>query len=286
MRNDFAALILTHGRPEKVLTYKTLRRSGYTGKIFLVVDNFDTRLKEYQDRYGSEVVVFDKYEAAKITDPMDNFGGLRGVVYARNAAWGIAKSLGLKYFIALDDDYRCFQFRFDPNLEYRPRVCKRLDTVLLAMLKFLEASGAYSIAVAQGGDFIGGEGNQNAEDLRLTRKCMNSFLCSVDRPFAFSGRINEDVNAYTGPASIGKLFFTTYQVSLEQVQTQSSAGGLTEIYLDLGTYVKSFYSVMAMPSAVKVKVLKDRENSRLHHSIAWKNCVPMILRENVRKSSN
>lgn len=33
MRDDFCAFILTHGRPDKVLTYRTLRRAGYTGKI-------------------------------------------------------------------------------------------------------------------------------------------------------------------------------------------------------------------------------------------------------------
>ncbi|MBF8851426.1 hypothetical protein FC325_12155 [Escherichia coli] len=41
MRDDFCAFILTHGRPDKVLTYRTLRRAGYTGKIFIVVDDED-----------------------------------------------------------------------------------------------------------------------------------------------------------------------------------------------------------------------------------------------------
>lgn len=31
MRDDFCAFILTHGRPDKVLTYRTLRRAGYGG---------------------------------------------------------------------------------------------------------------------------------------------------------------------------------------------------------------------------------------------------------------
>ncbi|HAW2119452.1 TPA: hypothetical protein JLO65_002875 [Escherichia coli] len=32
MRDDFCAFILTHGRPDKVLTYRTLRRAGYNQK--------------------------------------------------------------------------------------------------------------------------------------------------------------------------------------------------------------------------------------------------------------
>lgn len=285
MRSDFAALILTHNRADRVFTYETLRRHGYTGKVVIVIDDSDPAMHEYLERFGREVAIFSKAEAAKYTDPGDNFGGMRGVLYARNASFKIARDLGLKYFIQLDDDYRSFTFRFNRTLDYAPKACRDLDTVFSAMTDFLEESGAHSVCMAQGGDFIGGSENPQAERLGLTRKAMNSFVCSTDRPFTFMGRINEDVNAYTAHGATGKLFFTTYQVSLGQTQTQTNSGGLTEIYLDLGTFVKSFYSVMYLPSAVKVKVLQDRGNPRLHHAISWNHCVPKILRESHRKGA-
>lgn len=37
MRDDFCAFILTHGRPDKVLTYRTLRRAGYRGPCLIQV---------------------------------------------------------------------------------------------------------------------------------------------------------------------------------------------------------------------------------------------------------
>ncbi len=280
---NFAAFILTNNRPDKVVTYDTLRRSGYTGRIVILIDDLDQTRDRYIELYGDHVEVFDKKAAGLITDSGDNFGSLRGVVYARNACFEVAERLGIKYFIQLDDDYRHFQFRFNDRLDYGPKVLKDLDTVFSALLKFYIASGAASIAIAQGGDFIGGDGSPMAEQIKLKRKCMNSFVCSTERPFKFMGRINEDVNAYTRPASTGLLFFTTNQLSLEQTQTQSNSGGLTEIYLDLGTYVKSFYSVMYQPSSIKVKALTDRGNSRLHHSVSWKNTVPVILREEIKK---
>ena len=46
--DDFCAFILTHGRPDKVYTIKSLRDSGYTGKVFLVVDDKDKTLPEYK----------------------------------------------------------------------------------------------------------------------------------------------------------------------------------------------------------------------------------------------
>ena len=38
---EFAAFILTHGRPDNVLTYDSLKKAGYTGRIVLIIDNED-----------------------------------------------------------------------------------------------------------------------------------------------------------------------------------------------------------------------------------------------------
>jgi hypothetical protein len=225
---------------------------------------------------------FNKAKVAKEFDIMENNGSLRGVVYARNASFEIARRLGLKYFMQLDDDYRQFQYRFDGELAYNYKAMENMDRVLEHMLDFFESSGCNSIALAQGGDYIGGDQSANAECIQLKRKCMNSFICSVDRPFKFLGRINEDVNAYVDGGSRGELYFTTNQVSLVQTTTQTNAGGLTELYLDSGTYVKSFYTVMLQPSSAKVKILQAK-NVRLHHSINWNNAVPMIIREEHKK---
>lgn len=53
---------------------------------------------------------------------------------------------------------------------------------------------------------------------------------------------------------------------LEQTDTQKSRGGMTDEYLQSGTYVKSFYSVIGMPSACKVQLLNS-QNPRLHHFV-------------------
>ena len=43
MRNDFAILILTHGRPDNIKTLSSLKRAGYTGKYYIVIDNEDEK---------------------------------------------------------------------------------------------------------------------------------------------------------------------------------------------------------------------------------------------------
>jgi hypothetical protein len=285
---NFAAFILTNGRPDNVITYETLRKSGYTGPIYLLVDDLDSTRERYIEKYGDKVIVFDKKAIAKTFDGGDNFDDMRAIIYARNASFEVAKKLGITYFIQLDDDYSSFRYRYDNLYQYIPSttVLKNLDAVFLALLEFYICSKATSLAMSQGGDFIGGANGSSpfVKGVRLRRKCMNSFICSTERCFKFIGRINEDVNTYTRLASTGSLFFTANQVCLEQKQTQSNPGGMTELYIDSGTYVKSFYSVIYHPSSVTIGVLRGRgKPSRLHHQVKWSRTTPMILRENLKK---
>jgi hypothetical protein len=280
---DFVAFILTHGRPDRVHTFRSLRKSGYTGRVVIVLDNEDKTRAEYEKEFeGTEIYVFDKKAISETFDEGDNFQDRRAIIYARNACFEIAKKLGVRYFIELDDDYGAFQYRFDAVANYRPKAMKTADAVFDAIVKFLKASKCASVAMAQGGDFIGGGEGSFAKSICLHRKAMNTFVCDAENPFQFFGRINEDVNLYTCGGRRGILLFTIPNVSITQKQTQSNAGGMSELYLSSGTYVKSFYSVMYAPSCVKIKDMGP-VHRRLHHSVKWKNAVPCIVGEELRK---
>ena len=281
MRNDFAVFILSHGRAQRVITYDVLRKQGYTGKIYIIIDNLDSQKEEYIDRYGENVIIFDKYEAAKESDVMDSDTDMRIVLFARNECHKIANKLDLTYFLELDDDYTTFRYRDEKNGKLTDEKMENLDAVFDAVIEFLETSGALTVALAQGGDYIGGVGS-SVWTKKLARKAMNSFFCKTDRPFKFLGRINEDVNAYTLLGSQGNLFFTIADMSIEQLTTQANEHGLTDVYLKYGTYVKSFYSVMCMPSAVKISMMGATDR-RIHHCVDWDRCTPMILSDKYKK---
>lgn len=278
----FAAFILTHGRPDNVSTYETLRKCGYTGNIYLIIDNEDQTADQYRLRYGDEnVLMFNKKAISKTFDLADTSNNLQTIVCARNASFQIAKDLGVKYFMQLDDDYNSFQHRYPLNKKLKVIETKSLDSIIKAMINFLNDSGASTVAMAQGGDFIGGlEGA--AIHKPLLRKAMNSFLFKTDNPITFLGRINEDVNTYVLQGSRGKLFFTTTAIMLTQDQTQKNKGGMTETYLESGTYFKSFYTVMMHPSSVTIRTM-GTNNKRLHHHIKWNNTTPKIISEQHRK---
>ena len=283
MNNDFAIFILTHGRPNNVITYETLKKSGYTGKIYIIIDNEDKTQEEYKKNFEN-VIVFDKKEISKTFDQMDNFEDRRAIVYARNASFEIAEKIGVKYFMQMDDDYTLLGYRLEKDGKLIGKKIKNFDLHLNNLLEFyIENKEIKSIAIAQGGDFIGGTNCSVLKSLLAKRKCMNSFICSTERRFLFKGRINEDVNTYTHEGSKGTIFFTFPLLYLNQKVTQTNNGGMTDIYKQNGTYIKSFYSVINQPSSVKVSLINGPSSSRLHHNIKWKNTIPHIIREEYKK---
>jgi len=280
----FAVFILSHGRPDNVITYRTLRSHGYTGKIFIIVDDEDKTIDEYKSTFANEVIVFSKKDYENKFDIMDNFQNNKVIVYARNACYDIARSLGLDYFFEYEDDYTCFQHRFIEGDSLRGKKIENLDSVLNAVITCLDETKVDTIAFAQGGDFIGGAASFDNNTLK--RKAMNSFVFKVnknpEKDIIFIGRMNDDVNTYLTQGKIGRLFFQISDICLVQIATQSNSGGNTEVYKSFGTYVKSFYSVMAAPDCCKIDLM-GRKHKRIHHKINWNNAVPRVIDERHRK---
>jgi hypothetical protein len=281
MENNFAVFILTHGRSENVLTYNTLRKCGYNGKIYLIVDNEDSHIEAYQKNFGNEYVkIFNKKSMADKIDEANNFDNRKVIVHARNYCFELANELNYKYFIQLDDDYYEFIYKFSDTKGQV--LAKDINKVFDLMFNFYKKTNALSICFAQTGDFIGGVDNGKGVYRFAKRKCMNSFFCSTDRPFQFLGSINEDVNTYTTLAGKGELFLTIPVFAINQKDSQTQKDGMSDIYKLQGTYVKSFTTVLMQPSNVKVSIM-NATHKRIHHSISWKNTTPMIVSQAYKK---
>lgn len=285
--DNFCVFILSHGRPDNVITYNTLKKQGYTGKIYIVIDNEDDTARQYIENYNDQVIIFDKSEIASRFDEGtgESSKDRRAVVYARNACFDIAEGLGIEYFLQLDDDYTSFVYKFARTKEYREKPVKNLDKIFQYILDYYKGIDALTICMAQNGDYIGGKYSSKAKIIKLYRKAMNTFFCSTKRRFDFVGRINEDVNTYTSRGRLGELLGTVSSVAIIQRQTQGNEGGMSDIYLDSGTYIKSFYTVMYAPSCASISTMGHRHR-RLHHRISWNNAAVKIISEKYRKTGN
>jgi len=292
--SKFAAFILTHGRADTVSTYRELKRSGYTGAVYLVIDDEDDRADRYRELYGDDrVIQFCKREVAERVDTCDLRPDRKAIVFARNACHDIAREMGLDYHLQLDDDYTGFYHRVlemrDGKQSLAARRVRNLDGVVDAALTFLDDSGAACLSFAQGGDLIGGLGIRNGAPSGnyrkgLMRKAMNTLFFKTDHEprVRFVGRFNEDASAYVVGGQRGELHFMYTGVSIAVKLTQLSGGGMTDAYLGSGTYVKTMYSLIQAPSCVKVSLM-GYANPRFHHFVDWPRCAPMIISERHRK---
>lgn len=277
--DNFLVMILSYGRPDNIKTLQTLIKYKFKGDYRIICSDDDHTLDKYKELHPDKISVFNKEEIAKEFDVGDNQKDRRTVIFARNACWNIAEELGYKYFIQLDDDYTSFNYRVNEEGRYntsRTRI-KDINIFFKFLLTLYKNTNAKTVCMAQAGDFVGGE-NCSVFSKGLARKAMNSFVCSTERKFQFLGRVNEDVNTYVNLGNKGELFFTVCEFALTQEMTQQSKGGMSEMYLDQGTFVKSFYSVMYNPSCVKVGRM-GAKNLRLHHKINWNRAVPKIIEE-------
>lgn len=281
-----AVFILSHGRPDRVKTINMLKKGRYTGDWYIICDDEDETLEQYKEKFKNKVIVFSKDEAKEMFDMMDNLNERNVVVYARNYIFKIAEDLGLTHFVVLDDDYQSINYEKlfivgeSETVIRKRRQVKNLDKLFEVTFDVLDETGALTIAYAQTGDFIGGIDGFMLKGFK--RKAMNSFFFRTYRKMEFMGRINEDVNAYVFHGIRGELIFSVAFVTVAQLPTQTNAGGLTEAYKDLGTYVKSFYTVMLAPSCVKIDAMGN-VYYRLHHVIDWEHCVPKIVSGRYKK---
>jgi hypothetical protein len=286
MNKSFCVFIISHGRAGNVITKRTLDHAGYTGPVFIVIDNEDAQAEDYRNNFGKDkVIVFDKRHYASLVDNCDNFQNRRTTTHARNACFDIAAEKGFDFFLVLDDDYYRYSIVRKGDVTTNDHPIVNLNFIFDKVCRFLDCDKRISsVCFMQTGDTIGGM--QSYDEWQKIypfskRKAMNSFFCKTSCRFWFFSRLNEDVNTYLALGSKGSIFMTLPQLLLQQKQTQGNAGGMSDAYLASGTYVKSFYTVMICPSFTKVTITASMK--RLHHKISWNNAVPKILRESVRK---
>ena len=61
VRDDFAIMILSHGRADNVRTVNTLKEVNYTGKWYIIIDDEDNQRDEYIKNFGKEhIIIFNK----------------------------------------------------------------------------------------------------------------------------------------------------------------------------------------------------------------------------------
>lgn len=257
MRDDFAIFILTHGRADQQRTWRTLRDSGYTGKIYLLIDDLDEQKDRYQKRYRDSVIVFDKRAQAEKTDTFFNGEELRAVVYARNASFEIAEEMGLKWFVNCDDDISRFDFKMPIEGKLKTAKIRNMDAVLESVIRFMEDTGTRAVSFSEGGNYIGGVNGKVRGGVNWMLS--HFFMFRAGDPMRFRSVWYEDRIFSNDKAKEGLPIFGLMQVAITLPTPESRAaekqeGGMHEAYEESGAYIASFCVAMAHPDHEKVYI--------------------------------
>lgn len=282
MRNDFAIFILTHGRANDQKTLNMLKENGYTGKWFLVVDNLDEQLEEYQQKYREHVIVFDKLAAWGITDTFHNGKMLKAVVFPRNVVFQYAREKGIKSFAMCDDDISRLNYKhIEGEKLATDKITRNIDKILEAYANYAEMAKITVLGMCEDGVFIGG----------VNQLVLNGYTPSIGKFIFFRtedevkyrGLYYEDNIATFDIPLQGRMSFSPTIIStVSQIDTKKTKGGMHDVYENTSSgYTCSFMVLMVHPSGIKIVQRKD--NWKIRKS--QENLRPMLLDEKWRKEA-
>ena len=277
---SFAVFIPTNGRAENQITYDYLREHGYTGEIFLIVDDLDEDKERYLELYGDNVIVFDKEEWALKTDRVHNTLELRTVTYARNFISNLAKKIGLDYFAMVDDDLSSFSIRYEHQDSLKGKKADNVDGVFKAYVQYMQDCNIMITGFGGAGNYIGGLNSQFQKG--VTFNLAGTFILKTDElpdTFQFRGYVNEDVMVGLDYMSRGHLLFRILDVMHSTPQRGSNDGGHADMYSEQNIYIQDSLVATAHPDKL-TRMAKDGEFSS---RINWNNVRPKILTERWRK---
>ena len=294
MLDNFAVFIISYKRAEslKTHTYDILKKMGCNVPIFIILSDDDPTINKYKKMYGEEnIIIFNKDEAHKIqqTDLGDTYSYMKSCgSFARNYVFEAAKIKGYRYFLSLDDDFIKLTVREkigDSLHNYRIDKFENnfFEDFCKVFLNILNSQPyLYCIGLSQSGDYIGGLGS-GIYKKGFKFKAMGSFFCDTQKEYRYPGRFNDDVCGYITNNIKGRISLILYGFTLDTEQTQSNAGGMTAIYRENGTYLKSLYSSLMLPAVAKIKPMGEYHH-RMHHFIRYGNNVPKIIEEKFLKN--
>lgn len=278
--NECAIFILSNGRPDKVKTYDYLKTS-FSGDVYILCDDQDETLPDYKDKFGSKVIVFDKDEWVKKSDPMDNFNSKKSVLYARNAVFEIADAMGYRYFAMADDDIKDLQFRYEQDGKLLAKPVSNLDKVIGYIVQLMNDTAISYFSFGTDKNFIGGVQNRNFQK-KVIDKVYNFIICKSGQQHSYKGIMNEDEIHNVISLSTGVLLksLTAIQIIMEPVG-KAETGGNSETYKENGYYsfTRNFYPIIACP------FLEVKQNSKGFIFGADRNLyTPKILAEELKET--
>ena len=268
--------IPSYHRPNNIKTVKYLSNIGWDmNKVTVFVDSETDDIDDYRATavdYGFNVHVFDMDEARRRYDYVHRASvSRRSAGQARNMFQDYARSIDIDFYLVMDDDTEHF-VTFMQRHKIRDNDIVRRSFCAIERLMRKRKIGV--MAFSQTGDYIGGY-----QPKLFLRKVMNTTFYLL--PYIYRGERgvqDDDTSMFTGIINEG--LFTgsaNHGIVLQQVQSATQEGGLTDLYNECKLLNKALVTVIQFPSAI-VAEYQELNGGRLHHRIQYKYLGPVIIK--------
>jgi hypothetical protein len=279
VRDDFAIFIISHERADRVESYDMLRKAGYTGKICIVVDDEDSQLSEYKEKFiglGDDYVIYNKDVYRASTEVCRRVEGC--ATYARNAVEYFAKAKGLKAFMVADDDLLRLRFRHDEKgvLKSTP-VTSGLNEILESYIDFILESNIACVSFGTANAYMNGIKPESVSNNRLPFNC---FIRNAEYTWTWKAEIYEDAVTSILESWNGDFAMQLPFIQCDMCPMDAGAkGGMTDVYSAISQYEKNFPVLIYAPSCVKLGLGKRS----FIYTVQKKNAFPKLISGKYKK---
>lgn len=277
----YAVFILSHNRADRVETYDTLKNLGYSGEVYIVVDDEDPMLSTYIKRFGEIVVVFNKSEWIKSTDTVTNIKLKSSPVYARSAIEHMANSALYDAYIVMDDDIKNLRYRFlESGMVKSVRVTQDIDSIFDLYVEYLLTANIATLSFATVMVYAGGVHNE----ADLVRIASHRYTCQIHIrnlkfPVDWISLANNDSISANNTAKIGYLWWSLPFIVYDSPKMNTLPGGMKKVYDSVSEFKRAFMSTVVSPSVCRVGCAKDRLSIQRNLKAAY----PMIVSSKWKK---
>lgn len=277
--------IPSYHRPNNNKTLKWLMMMGYPSElIYVFIDNEADDINAYKQNVVVEneanLVIFDIDDARRRYDYIHRISpARRSVGQARNCFQDYAKEHNIDFYLVIDDDTNNYRFapfgiRFGELNEHEADFFFKH---LMDIQDFIRRRKIGTFALAQTGDFY--STTKSITRRLMLKKVMNTTFYYVPYIYrAERGMQDEDTSLFMCIHNEG-LFTGSLcgGIILDQQQSATAKGGLTELYRECKLLNKSLITPIQFPSAIKATYQKPN-GGRLHHFANYRYIRPCLIK--------
>lgn len=267
-----AVLIISHERADNIATLSVLKQVSCSLPVYIIVDDQDSQLADYQKLYGDSLRVFSKQAVMETADTLDNFHVLNSALYARLYAQQLAEQLGLDHYVLMDDDITSMNIRYECNGMLKASGIRNIDPIFQDAFDLLDCSPYSAVGFGHEGSFIGGLAGKFSR--QFDTSIIQIFAIKTSRPLRFLGTRCEDMNGIVACSRQGHPVIANLNIGFSSPKRGENAGGLSTDYSSTGMYLVGFYEVVNSPDISVVTT-----DFKVRH----RGYCPMVLSEDCKK---